>query len=298
MSATSYLEPTSLRAVPLLESGPDDRYFDYCLEPYRPRRPWRGKLRAENLLWLSLAVGGTLDALRPPLQAVQQSLGADMTVWGVKWDGQRLFWEVYVYDPQKEDPQASVRGLAQTLEPWLRGFPSIDESIPYQMVSFDLDGAVAGRGTVDDVNLYLTGGQGHAGRSYKAREGSFELENTYRFLDAKREIDQILPLLKASVFVDYGTPARLSKVLVPELYACKKVCVAKKRRCDGVYFSGIAVEQLLFFLRRFAYPQALVDFVTRHQARFEHLLFDVGLDYRQDADGAIAYPKTSFYGTL
>ena len=298
MSATSYLEPTSLRAVPLLESGPDDRYFDYCLEPYRPRRPWRGKLRAENLLWLSLAVGGTLDALRPPLQAVQQSLGADMTVWGVKWDGQRLFWEVYVYDPQKEDPQATVRGLAQTLQPWLGGFPTIDESIPYQMVSFDLDGAVAGRGALEDVNLYLTGGQGHAGRSYKAREGSFELENTYRFLDAKREIDQILQLLKASVFVDYGAPARLSKVLVPELYACKKVCVAKKRRCDGVYFSGIAVEQLLFFLRRFAYPPALVDFVTRHQARFEHLLFDVGLDYRQDADGAIAYPKTSFYGTL
>jgi hypothetical protein len=87
-------------------------------------------------------------------------------------------------------------------------------------------------------------------------------------------------------------------VLIPELFACRRVCVAKKRRCDAVYFSGVAVGQLLYFLKRFSYPGPLVEFVERHQERFEHLLFDVGLDYRQGDDGAIVYPKTSFYGTL
>jgi hypothetical protein len=296
--AVSFIEPTSLRALALLESGPDDRYFDYCLEPYRPRRSWTGKLRPENLLWLSLAVGGALDGLRPPLLKLQDLLGRDMTVWGVKWDGARLFWEIYVYDPGKEDPNATVRQIARTLEPWLRFLPSPSETLPYRMVSFDLDGSVVSRGTVEEVNLYLTGGSGHAGRSYKARPGVFELENTYRFLDAKREIDEILPLVKASVFVDYGEPARLSKVLIPELLACKKVCVAKKRFRDGVYFSGIAVEQLLFFLRRFSYPVPIVDFVARRQASFDHLFFDVGIDYMTGQDGALVYPKTSFYGTL
>jgi hypothetical protein len=35
-------------------------------------------------------------------------------------------------------------------------------------------------------------------------------------------------------------------VLIPELFACKKVYAAKKRTADGVYFSGITVEQLLW----------------------------------------------------
>jgi hypothetical protein len=298
--AATFLEPSTLRALPLLESGADDRYFDYCLEPYRARRAWAGKLRPENLLWLSLALGGALDAARPPLLALQDTLGRDMTVWGAKWDGVRLFWEIYVYDPDKEDPNATLGGLARTLAPWLRFSPRPPESIPYRMVSFDLDAESLARGTIDEVNLYLTGGPGHAGRSYKvgADPASFELENTYRFFDAKRDIEEVLPLVRASVYVDFAEPRQLSRVLIPELFACKKICVAKKRRRDGVYFSGIAVSQLLYFLRRFAYPMALVEFVERRQGSLDHLSFDVGIDYAAGVDGGMAYPKTSFYGTM
>jgi hypothetical protein len=296
--ARSLLHPAPPPDLPLLESGPDDRYFNYCLEPYRPRRSWRGKLRSENLLWLSLDVGGALDALQPPLRALQDALGRDMTVWGVKWDGTTLFWEIYVYDPEREDPATRVGAIARVLQPWLQVVPTVADTVPHAMVSFDLDRETAARGTIPDVNVYMTGEQGHAGRSYKVRAGSVELENTYRFMDPKREIRALLPLVKASVFIDYSDPSRLSKVLFPELFACAKVCVAKKRSRDGVYFSGIAVEQLLFFLRRFAYPAALRDFVTSHQSRLDHLSFDVGIDYCTDEAGAVAYPKTSFYGTL
>src|SRR5580658_4828835 len=175
--AVSFIEPTALRALMLLESGPEARYFAYCLEPYRPRRSWKGKLRPENLLWLSLAVGGALDALRPPLLELQELLGRDMTVWGVKWDGARLFWEIYVYDPEKEDPNATLDGIARALQPWLRVLPHPRESIPYQMVSIDLDESTLAGGTIDEATLYLAGELGHAGRSYKVRPGGFELEN-------------------------------------------------------------------------------------------------------------------------
>ncbi|MCS6899089.1 MAG: hypothetical protein RMJ98_05390 [Myxococcales bacterium] len=296
--ARSLLAPPTLGGLSLLESGPDDRYFDYCLEPYRPRRPWRGMLRGENIFWQSLALGGALDSLRPPLLALQSSLGPDMTVWGVKWDGTRLFWEVYIYDPLKEEPAATVSSLSTTLAPWLRVIPSVSESAPYVMVSFDLDPTIAARGTIDELNLYLTGEQGQAGRVYKVRSGEAELENTYRFLPPKTGIGQILPLIKASVFVDFSDPTHLARILIPELFACRKICVAKKRRCDAIYFSGVPVDRLLFFLRRFRYPAPLVEFLAYHQERFEHLLFDMGLDYRQGQDGAILYPKTSFYGTL
>ena len=82
------------------------------------------------------------------------------------------------------------------------------------------------------------------------------------------------------------------------IFACKKVCVAKKRTHDGVYFSGVDVDQLLWLLRRFPYPPALVAFAERCAPELDHLYFDVGLDLQQGPDGRVAYPKTGFYGTL
>lgn len=282
-----------------IPSAPGDRYFDYCLQPYQPRRPPKGNLRAENLLWQSLHVSGCAESFRAPLRALQQSLGRDMTVWGTKFDGRDLWWELYVYDPRKEDPAATLDGLRRTLAPWVEMVPTPRESIPYMMVSFDLFSRTFDeRRPVSEVNLYLTGTPGHEGRSYRLEGSSAQLENTYCFMEPKRDIDRVLPLLKSSVFVDYSDPKVLSRVLIPELFGCKKVCIAKKRHRDAIYYSGIDVEMLLWFLRRFGYPPALVDFVARDRQRFEHLYFDVGIDYEQDTEGSIHYTKTSFYGTI
>ncbi len=86
-------------------------------------------------------------------------------------------------------------------------------------------------------------------------------------------------------------------MLIPELFACKRICVAKKRTADGLYFSGIDVDQLLFALRRFAWPSVFTAFVQELAADLDHLYFDVGVDVAQD-EGEIRYPKTSIYGTL
>ena len=294
-AAPTLVEPAT--AFPLKRTAPGDRFFDYCLQPYRPRRPSDGKLRAENLLWKTLELGGVLDAARPVIEALQGALGRDMVVWGAKYDGERLFWELYVYDPRKEEPRATVSGLSEILSPHLR-LPAVRESIPYMMVSFDLDAQILASGEVPELNLYLTGTDEHAGRSYIVRRDGAELANTYRFLSPKLDIDTILGLLRSSVFIDYSAPRTLGAVLRPELYACKRVCVAKKRLRDGVYFSGIDVDQLLGFFTRFAYPPALIELTTALAGQLDHLFFDVGLDMEQDASGAIRYPKTSFYGTF
>lgn len=285
-------------AIDLAPATEHDRYFDYCLEPYRPRRPWRGKLRSENLLWHSIHVGGATSSLEPPLRAVQDHVGRDLTVWGVKWNGEALFWELYFYDPQKEAPEASIGSLTEVLAPWLRVAPRVPETIPYMMVSLDLSPATTAAGVVEDFNLYMTGEKAHAGRSYEVRKDRIQLENTYRFMEPKRDVDEVLPLVESSVFVDYSDPRTLSKVLFPELFACKKVCVSKKRTCDAIYFSGIAVDQLRWFLARFDYPAPIQRFVAKHELALEHLYFDVGIDYRQRSDRSMEYPKTSYYGTL
>jgi hypothetical protein len=282
----------------LLPSRSGDRYFDYCLQPYHPRRPPEGKLRAENVFRRSLRAAGCLEAFSEPIAALQRSLGRDMTVWGIKHDGSSLWWELYVYDPRKEDPAATLAELRRTLAPWVHLAPEIRESIPYMMVSFDLFPDAFARGIVPEVNVYLTGSPEHEGRSYRVTTSSCELENTYRFMEPKRDVDRVLSLLESSMFVDYGNPRVLARVLIPELFACKRVCVAKKRHRDGIYYSGIDVEQLLWFLRTFAYPAEITRFVDEHREGFEHLYFDVGIDYAQRPDGSIEYTKSSFYGTF
>ena len=283
---------------PLLRSTPTDRYFDYCLQPYRPRRDTRKKLRAENLLWTALEIAGLREAARPALEALRASLGRDMVVWGTKFDGQRLFFELYIYDPQKQCPAATVSGIRRALAPTLTLTPEVHAAVPYIMVSFDLNQEVFNSRRVPELNLYLTGTDAHAGRSYLVSARGTELMNTYRFLAPKPDINTVLGLVKSSAFIDYESPRTLGQVLIPQLFACKRICVAKKRTRDGVYYSGIAAEELLWFLRRFGYPAALSDFLARHLDEFDHLYFDVGLDLEQLPDGTIEYPKTSFYGTF
>jgi hypothetical protein len=83
-------------------------------------------------------------------------------------------------------------------------------------------------------------------------------------------------------------------ILWPELRDCRVIVVANKQRNDAVYFSGIRVDQLLLFLNRMGYPAALVSFVEENKARLDHLLYDVGFDYRVEGD-ELRILKSGYY---
>jgi hypothetical protein len=289
---------TTASARPLVYSTDEDRFFDYCLQPYDPLRDPRGKLRSESLLWNSLDAAGASSTLDESLRAVQRSAGRDMTVVGVKHHEGRLWWELYFYDRQKEDPSVTASSIIDTVSPWYTVVPKPAETVPYFMFSFDIQPDLADGGkTVDIVNLYLPYYEIQGGRSYKQSARGLEMDNVYRFLHPKTEIRQIMHDIAQSVFVDY-TRVSLATVLLPELIDCNRICVAKKRFADAVYYSGIDVGQLLFFLKRFEYPQAIQDFVTTNRSMLDHLRFDVGIDFTTDADGDVVMTKSSYYATL
>ena len=275
----------------------EDRYFDYCLQPYDPLRDPRGKLRSESLLWNSLDVAGAPPALDEALRAVQLHAGRDMTVCGIKHHAGRLWWELYFYDRQKEDAAVRADSIIDAVAPWFEVRPRPRETVPYFMFSFDILPETAAGGSVDVVNLYLPYFEVQGGRSYKLSLERLEMDNVYRFLHPKLEIREILHEIRQSVFVDYERVS-LSRVLLPELIDCNRICVAKKRFADAVYYSGIDVGQLLFFLRRFGYPAAIEAFVTQHRAVLDHLRFDVGIDYTMQPDGSVTMTKSSYYCTL
>lgn len=281
----------------LVEARATDRYFDYCLQPYEPRRTWRGGLRGESLLWHSALVADATPDTASLFRSVQAHAGADATVWGVKHIDGQLSWELYFYDSAKEEPRVHITDLSRGLSPALRITAPCTERIPYFMWSFDVPPSFRAGDAVPAVSYYLADPVGQAGRSYRATEQRTELENVYHFFHPKREIREVMARLRSSVFVDWSR-VDLAAVLLPELFTCRKICVAKKRTADAVYYSGITIDQLLFFLRRFAYPEALVSFASAHRDRFEHLLFDVGIDYFVDAEGRVCMPKSGYYSTL
>ena len=281
----------------LVETTPNDRHFDYCLEPYEPRRSPRGGLRSESLLWQSFRVAGAEPRVAESVRALQHACGRDATVWGVKYDGSQLFWELYFYDPQKRDAAVTATRVGETVAPFYRIDATVRESVPYFMFSYDLRVDTAARGRVDGLNLYLAEPRGHAGRSYTVQGERMELENHYVFLPPKTDVHEVVARIRSSTFVDFDRVS-LAELLRPQLFSCRRVCVARKRTCDALYFSGIDVDQWLWFLRAYEYPRDFVSFAERCRGRFEHLRFDVGIDYRSGPDGRLARPKTSFYGTV
>jgi hypothetical protein len=282
---------------PLVPATATDRYFDYCLQPYEPRGSWEGKLRGESLLWHSVAVARANSTVVDAFHGVQKQAGRDATVWGAKHIGGRLSWELYFYDPQKADPRVRATDVMAALSPWMRCTAPLWENAPYFMFSFDVPADLAVGHEVVSLNYYLAEPVGQAGRSYKAARERAELDNVYHFLRPKQDVREVLYRIRSSVFVDWSK-VDVAKVLFPELITCNRICVAKKRTADAVYYSGIRIEQLIWFLRHFGYPAPIVDFATEHRQRFEHLLFDVGIDYRQTAGGTIETPKSSYYSTL
>ena len=282
---------------PLVFSTDEDRYFDYCMQPYDPLRDPRGKLRSEALLWNSVDLAGAPPSLDEVLRAVQARAGRDMTVVGIKYYQGRIWWELYFYDRLKEDADVRASSIIDAVSPWFRVRPRPRETVPYFMFSFDVHPDSAERGSVDAVNLYLPYYEGQGGRSYKVWEDRVEMDNVYRFLHPKLEIRHILHEIRQSVFVDFER-ASLASVLLPELIDCNRICVAKKRFADAVYYSGIDVGQLLFFFRRFGYPAAIESFVAEHRGLLDHLRFDVGIDYTMQPDGSVVINKSSYYCTL
>ena len=83
----------------------------------------------------------------------------------------------------------------------------------------------------------------------------------------------------------------------PELADCRVIVVANKRRNDGIYFSGISIDQLLFFLRRTGYPPDLVAYIAANRDGLDHMRYDVGYDYVMQ-DGRIRVLKASYYGFI
>jgi len=274
-----------------------DLFFNYCLWAYEPTAPWQDKWRSANLLFHSFEQAGADDRMFDLVERLRETVGPSMTVWGVKWAGGKIGWEYYFYDYRRRERERSAAKVLQGMAPLVRSTVRLNENHHYFMFSLDIDDAlVAGDRSVDEIHMYIgnPGSDVSSGICYAVTPTGARLENFYFFFDARRHRDDILNKIACSAQIDQGA-VELGEIYRPELRDCRTICLANKQRTDCIYFSGITVDQLIFFLNWLDYPRPLRSLVERNRSRLDHLLYDVGFDYRMEGD-RLRIEKSGYYG--
>lgn len=274
---------------------PGDIYRDYCLWNYDPVADPSGKFRQSSLLWQSFEALGAPPRLAQIVEALRAGLGPFQTVWGVKRLGDRFAWELYFYDYERLERSVSIERVLDIVRPFAPSSLHLSPLRPYFMFSFDL---TADMEEIDAISVYMgnPGSSVSSGICYNLGEAGLRLDNLYYFFDAHEQYDDIVAKVAASAHLDLRG-LDLDAILWPEMRDCGVIVVANKRFNDGVYFSRIRINQLLSFLDRLNYPAAIRDFVRANRASLDHLLYDVGIDYRL-VDGRIEIVKSAYYGVV
>jgi hypothetical protein len=277
----------------------DDPALNYCLWQYSPAAPAEDKFRSINLLFQSFDYAGIGERAFEIVEAIRGGIGPFRTVFGVKLLGDRLAWEFYFYDYGRREREVSITRVLNAIRPFLPCGVPVNEGLPYFMFSLDLDAELAsGRRPLDVVHMYI-GNPGSAvssGIAYAVRSGGTTLENFYFFFDGQTQLAEAAGKICSSANFD-DTRRSVETILIPELRDCRTICVANKQTHDCVYFSGVDVSQLLWFLEHLSYPRPIVDFVAANRGNLDHLLFDVGFDYRMQGE-TLGVLKSGYYGVF
>ena len=274
-----------------------EAFSDFCLWEYTPIAPYEGKLRPVSLLFHSFDVTGIDKRAFELIEAIRGGFGVSKTVWGVKKLGNGICWEFYFYDYRKRERERSVAKFLEIVRPFADCEVLVNEDTPYFMFSIDIDeGLVTGSRNLDEIHVYIgnAGSTMSSGIAYSVKTEGTRLENLYYFFDAKAQMREIVSKATCSAYFQ-DTQTDISQILWPELRDCGVIVVANKQNNDSVYFSRINVDQLIFFLRRMDYPDEICCFVEAHRAELDHLLYDVGFDYRTEGDRVVIL-KSGYYG--
>ena len=165
------------------------------------------------------------------------------------------------------------------------------------MFSIDIDNdLISAARELEEIHMYIgnPGSTVSSGICYSLTSMGTRLENFYFFFDTRKQMKDIVGKAVCSAYFD-DIQTGIDQILWPELRNCSVIVVANKQENDAVYFSRINVDQLIFFLKRLRYPRDLVSFVQENRSNLDHLLFDVGFDYRMEGKKLVIL-KSGYYG--
>ncbi|MDP2653392.1 MAG: hypothetical protein Q8Q08_05105 [Candidatus Omnitrophota bacterium] len=277
------------------------KYYDYCHNPYMPIDSPRGRLSSDSLLYNSLLHSACQKAFRSIIKKIRDAIGSWNTVWGVKWGCNALTWELYFYNHRVRNPRKTAPNLLKVLRSYFHVPPFVEIDIkhqPYFMFSVDLSDDIFGFKQIDGVHLYTEGRPGISqGNSYYWGHDGMYFENHYDFFRMPKETESFVHKVGHSLVLGKNRGSVLGHSLVRQLMPCYTICVAHKKNNDGIYFSRVNVDQLLYFLEHFSYPAHIVDFVRSRKEKLDHLLYDVAFDCALGPQGPV-FSKSSYYSVF
>jgi hypothetical protein len=279
-------------------TAPGEPFYDFCLWEYEPVAPREDKIRSVNLLFQSFIAANLDQRSFGFVETLRRHIGLFKTVFGVKQIAGRLAWEFYFYDYRRTKRELSMGKVLEAIRPFARCTVRPNDNLHYFMFSLDIDpDLLAGKRDVAEIHMYIgaPGSNVSSALCYSVTPNLSRLENFYFFFDA-REIESIAKKIAWSAQVDTSI-IDTNSILWPQLKECKIIVIANKQQNDAIYFSRVTIDQLIFFLRMLRYPQLLVAFLEENRGRLDHLLYDVGFDYRMEGKDLMIL-KSGFYGVF
>lgn len=273
-----------------------DVYYDFCLWEYKPVASPINKFRSVNLLYNSFDVAGAHKLIFKLVEAIRQGIGISNTVWGTKLIGDALRWEFYFYDYKRIERVRSITRLLNIIRTFTDCKIEINENLDYFMFSIDIThDLISGAKKLEEIHMYIgnPGSSVSSGICYSLKKSRTRLENFYFFFDARKHREDIVNKIYCSAHVD--SRIEIEQLLLPELRSCKIIVVANKQGNDAVYFSGINIEQLIYFLKKMNYPEKLIHFAEENKTNLDHMLYDAGYDYRLEGNNLVIL-KSGYYG--
>lgn len=299
----------------------DGCYYDVNFFQYHPSRLSQDSRPSSYLfrqMMEQLEVGE--QGLRFALD-VRRQCGINKSLWGLRNEGGIYSLEFYFYYQHKYPCNAplNVISIARSYFP-----PGMEVAVDQDMkdcylTSVNLDG-----GVVSDINVY---------RSFIA-EGDVPLAYEDKGLIVGREnpvfssfslVDSCGEIVRKNTYYGYFAGNSLAAILkrVHELVTIRfpgedpfvafqflsyaghylrgglfgRMLVALKEDAVGVYFLDLDLDQFVAFLETHDHDKALVGILNRDRRFYEHIKFDVGMDFRI-VNGKFAIKKTAFWGSF
>jgi len=278
-----------------------ESHLNYCLFPYKPPiAPNINSLAQVNFLLTSFHDHGLLDEGNALIGKLIQFLGPHKVVFGIKQLEDDFCWEFYIYDYALQDRRFQADEVLRALNLVFASDLQVSSLMPYFMFSFQISPQqLRAAEPLESVDLYFgyPGGTLFGGKSYTlSSQNVLRFKNVYSFYDAQSDRDSIKQAVNNGAYL--AGRLDIADLLLETQYSlCDVICISSKASNDCIYYSGLNIHRLTAFLRQFNYSSSLLAIAETYCDRFNHLLFDIGVDYIV-TNQQLSFVKTSFYGVF
>jgi hypothetical protein len=279
-----------------------DKLMNYCYNEYIPATPIEGKLSSVNLLFNSFEQSPEKDKFVKLVNDIRSSIGSGRTVWGLKMTGSTLSWEFYFYNYFQ--PDLNMSDVLKSMSGIVRCDFELPSNKNIVIYSFDIDERAVHSGMIERAHVYTDTASGvtdspdgliRTVMTYILTKNDVTKGNFYCvYSDHARQMKSIVRNSTHSVFCSPNN-VRHADIIWPELIKCRNITLANKPRADGIYFSGLSVDQFIFSLKKLGYPDNIVSFVESNRNKLDHMKYDVGFDYRSE-NGNLKIVRSGFFG--